>query len=174
MNCKKALNYRMLRKKITLLIIFGFMAVSAAAQDSLPVYKRFPTLPPFKIIKVPDSIVYKKEDLKKKKATIIIVFSPDCDHCQHAAKDLMANSVLFKKTQIIMAAYPPYISILKFYNEYGIAAHANIVMGMDAGYFFSSFYSVRSFPSIFIYDKKGNFVKRFEGSVSFAEIAKAL
>ena len=161
-------------KKLLLLLLIGFIAVSAMAQDSLPVYKRFPTVPPFKIVRVPDSSTYKKDDLKKRKATVIMIFSPDCDHCQHAAKDVLANAVLFKKTQIVMASYAPYQSILNFYNDYGIAGQSNIVMGMDPGYFFGSFYSIRSFPTIIVYDKKGQLVKMFEGSVAFSKIAESL
>ncbi|HSN61321.1 MAG TPA: thioredoxin fold domain-containing protein [Ferruginibacter sp.] len=162
-------------KQSFLLFVFSLLIMFAMAQETaLPVYKRFPTVPPFKIVKVPDSIVYKKENLKKKKATMVIIFSPDCDHCQVATKDLLANAGLFKKVQIVMASSSSYESIRQFYNEYAIAQHPNIIMGMDLGNFFSTFYSIATFPSIFLYDKKGVFVQKFEGSVPFSTIAASL
>ncbi len=162
-------------KQPFLLFVFSFLIMFAVAQETtLPVYKRFPTVPSFKIIKAPDSVVYKKEELKKKKATMVIIFSPDCDHCQMATKDLLANAGLFKKVQIIMASSSPYESILQFYKEYTIAQHPNIIMGMDQGYFFGTFYNITNFPSIFLYDKKGVFVQKFEGSVPFSTIALSL
>jgi thiol-disulfide isomerase/thioredoxin len=154
---------------LCIVIGFGF------SQDPvLPVYKRFPITPPFKIIKVPDSTFYKKEDLKRKKATIIIIFSPDCDHCQHATQDLLANAALFKKVQIIMVSSAPYSTVKKFYFEYGIATFPNIIMGTDPRYFLGTFYQITNFPSFFVYDKKGVFVKAFEGSVPITKIAQAL
>jgi thioredoxin-related protein len=45
---------------------------------------------------------------------------------------------------------------------------------MDPGYFLGTFYHVRSFPALYLYDKKGNFIKAFDGSVPVEEIAAAL
>lgn len=161
--------------KFLLVGISLFVISDVAAQsDSLPIYKKFPGLPPFEIVKVPDSTRFKKDDLKNKKATMFMVFSPDCDHCQHATRDLQEHMDLFRKVQIIMVSSMPYPVIRSFYNEYNIAKFPNIVMGLDAGYFFGTFFSVRNFPSIYLYDKKGRFVKAFEGSVPFSKIAESL
>jgi len=63
-----------------------------------------------------------------------------------------------------------YEFIKKFYDEFKIADYPNITMGRDPGYFFGTFYKVRSFPSIYLYDKKGNFVKKFDGSTPVEQI----
>lgn len=159
---------------ISFLLFFGTACSASAQVDSLPIYKRFPTVPPFKIITLPDSSVFSKDDLKKNKAVIIMVFSPDCEHCQRATKDLQAHAALFKKVQIIMASPLDYTILKKFYDAYNIAAYPNIKMGRDGSYFFGSFFKITFYPSIFVYDKKGNFVQRFEGDVSFAKIAELL
>lgn len=152
-----------------------FVTSSAEAQnDSLPIYKKFPALPPFEMVTIPDSTSFKKADLENKKATMFMVFSPDCDHCQHATRDLQKHMDLFKKVQIVMVSSMPYNIIHSFYDEYAIAKYPNIIMGMDASYFFGTFFSVHNFPSVFLYDKKGLFVKGFEGSVPFTKIAESL
>ncbi len=162
-------------KKIICLVLCSSLFVSAKAQaDSTLIYLRFPTVPPFSIIKVPDSTRFTKDNLQKKKATVIIIFSPDCDHCQHATKELTANIGLFKKTQIVMASSLEYSYLKKFYEEYKIAEHPNIIMGRDPSYFFGTFFRVRSFPAIFVYDKKGNFIQSFDGSVPVEKIAEVL
>ena len=61
-----------------------------------------------------------------------------------------------------------------FYEEYKIADYPNIIMGRDPGYFFGTFYKIRSFPRIFLYDKKGNFVQAFDGNVPIEKIAEFL
>lgn len=162
-------------KKIICLVLCSYLFVSAKAQaDSTLIYLRFPTVPPFSIIKVPDSTRFTKDNLQKKKATVIIIFSPDCDHCQHATKELTANIGLFKKAQILMASSLEYSYLKKFYEEYKIAEHPNIIMGRDPSYFFGTFFRVRSFPAIFVYDKKGNFIQSFDGSVPVEKIAEVL
>jgi thioredoxin-related protein len=62
----------------------------------------------------------------------------------------------------------------KFYDENNIADYPTITMGRDPSYFLGTFYKVRSLPSIFIYNKKGNLVKSFVGSTAVEEIAAAL
>lgn len=162
-------------KKIICLVLCACLYKLAMAQaDSTLIYLRFPTVPPFNIIKVPDSTRFTKDDLSKKRATVIIIFSPDCDHCQQATKELTANIRLFKKAQIVMASSLEYAYLKKFYGEYKIADYSNIIMGCDPSYFLGTFFRVRSFPAIFVYDKKGNFVQSFDGSVPVEKIAEAL
>lgn len=163
-----------MKKIIILFFVICLGKVCIAQADSAAIYLRFPTVPPFSIIKVPDSSKFTKNDLAKRKATLIFIFSPDCDHCQAETKSLIANIKLFKKAEIIMASPLDYTLIKDFYEEYKIADHPNIIMGRDPSYFFGTFYKLRSFPALFLYDKKGNFVKAFDGSVPVTAIAEFL
>ena len=141
--------------------------------DSLP-YLRFPTVPPFKLTKISDSTYFTKDDLKKKTATIVMVFSPDCEHCQEETKEITANIQLFKKTQIVMASPLEYSYLKKFYDEYKIADYPTITMGRDPSYFLGSFYGVKAFPAIFVYNKKGKLVNWFSGSTPLNKILDSL
>lgn len=162
-------------KNIITFIVSICISITIFGQaDSLPIYKRFPEVPPLKLHTVPDSLLFTKDDLHKKKQLLIMVFSPDCDHCQVATRDLLNHIKLFSKAQVIMASSLDFNNILSFYNEYKIADYSNIIMARDPAYFLGSFYSIKNFPSLFLYDKKGKFVKEFEGSVSFEKIAEWL
>ena len=160
--------------------LFLFFLLSVTGQllfaqvDTSLLYLRFPVVPPFSITKVPDSIKFVKDDLKRKTATIIMVFSPDCEHCQHETNELLAHIDLFKNTQIIMASPIDFAAIKKFYIDYRIADYPNIIMGRDPSYFLGTFFHIRSFPALFVYDKKGNFVKAFDGSVPVERVAQEL
>lgn len=153
------------------ILLFSYTASFAQDTDSLPLYKKFPDVPPFMLTTLPDSGIFKKDDLEKKKYTLIMVFSPDCDHCQHATEDLLANINSFKKVQIIMATPLEYRLIIPFYQKYQLANQKNIVVGRDPTYFLGNFYGVRNFPSMYLYDKKGKFVRFIEGTIPFATIA---
>ena len=163
-----------MRKIICVILCCCLGKAVMAQEDSTLLYLRFPIIPPFNITKVPDSTRFTKDDLSKKKATIIIIFSPDCDHCQHTTKEITAHIGLFKKAQIVMASPLEYSYLKKFYEEYKIADYPNIIMGRDAIYYFGTFYHVRSFPAIFVYDKKGNFIKAFDGTAPVEKIAEVL
>jgi thioredoxin-related protein len=163
-----------LKRYLFLLAIVVLSKASVAQIDSTLLYLRFPAVPTFKLINVADSSIFTKNDLKKKKATIIMMFSPDCEHCQAETKELTAHMDLFKKVQIVMASPLDYNYIKKFYEEYKLADYKNITMGRDPSYFLGTFFKIRSFPSIFIYDKKGNYVTSFVGSTPIEQIAAAL
>jgi thioredoxin-related protein len=165
-----------------ILLILCLHYQPAAAQTIEPVtpvkedtalYLRFPVVPPFSIIKVPDSSRFAKADLARKKKTLLIIFSPDCDHCQQETKDIIEAIDKFKKIQIVMASWLPYNEIQKFYTDYNIAAYPNITMGWDKSFFLPPFYKFKSLPFMALYDKKGNLISVFEGNVKMEKLLEA-
>lgn len=162
-------------KKGIILILICFICKAAIAQtDSSALYIQYPEIPPFSIMVAPDSTKFTKADLKKRKPALIIIFSPDCEHCQHETKDLLNNMELFKKLQIIMVSHLDFRSVKKFYVDYKIGDYPNITMGRDGAYMLGTFYKIHTFPTMFLYDKKGHFVKKFEGSIPVKKIAESL
>jgi hypothetical protein len=123
--------------------------------DNRPIYIRFPTIPEFTIYKAPDSTAFSRDNLHKRKA----------GHCQHETDMLLQDINKFKNTQIVMVTYLPYDEMMKFYKIYHIANYPQITMGRDSKFFFPVFFKIQNLPSIFVYDKKGNFKKKFEGDV---------
>ena len=99
----------------TALLCFVFkVSFSQAVDSSRTPYLMDKKLPFFKMM-LTDSSLFYKSNLKKNRATIIIFFSPDCEHCQMETKELTASIKLFKKAQIIMASPLDYIILKKSY-----------------------------------------------------------
>jgi len=164
-----------MKKLIIILVPLLLCLIAAFSQtDSIPLYKKFPNVPPFSIMKTPDSTKFTKDNLIQNVPVIMIVFSPDCEHCQHETEALIKNIDLFKNTQIIMTSPLDYSYLLKFYKDYGIAKCPNITIGRDGSYMLGTFFSIHDFPSIFVYDKNWDLVKSFSGSVRVEKIAAAL
>ncbi len=164
-----------MKRLYILLFTIGFScSVYSQADSTLPVYLRFPVIPQFTIYKAADSTAFTREDLIKKKPTVFIIFSPDCEHCQRETDSLIAHINLFHNSQIVMTTYLAHDLMVKFYHDYKIANHPEIIMGRDAKFFFPIFFRVQSLPAIYVYDKKGKFKKAFEGSVNMTKVAAEL
>jgi len=162
--------------KKSFLYIFLFLIVnrSAAQSSKLESSAKSPDMPAFSITKAPDSTRFERASLQKNKDVIIMVFSPDCEHCQLKIKEIMAHYNLFKNTQIVMVSNLGYLYVKKFYQEFKLAKYPNIVMGMDYKYQLGSFFNIASVPTLFLYNKKGKFVKTFDRNVPVQTIAKSL
>jgi thioredoxin-related protein len=154
-----------------LLLVLAFCTQQLMAQTDTPPYKRFPTLPPFTITQV-DSTKLTKEDLKHQ-PTIIMFFSPDCDHCKHQWEDMKKAMDRLKKYQIVMATYQPFEMMAEFYKTQQIARFRNIKMGRDEKFFLPPFYQINSLPYLALYDKQGKLITTFEGNVKIDKLVKA-
>ena len=138
-----------------------------------PPFKRFPTLPPFHLLKLDSTTYLTKEDVKKNRRTIIMYFSPDCDHCKHQTESILADFSKFKDIEIIMATYQPMEELKQFNEHYRMAEHSNIKMGRDEKFFLPPFYKIRNLPYLALYDKKGNLITTFEGTQKIDTILAA-
>lgn len=156
------------------LFILMIGSISFAQQDSViaPAYKRFPTIPPFKLLG-PDSVtVFTKDDVKKNKAVLLMLFNPECDHCKYETQDIIKNIDAFKKIQIIMATTASITSMKEFYNNLDLGRFKNIQTGRDFQYMLPSFYMIRSLPYLAMYDKKGKLLTTFEGAMKIEDLIK--
>lgn len=163
-----------MKKIIIYILLFLAGNIALAQAGSSLSSAKFPNLPPFTITKVPDSTRFEKANLQKNKAVMIMVFSPDCEHCQQEVKEIIAHIKLFKNVQIVMVSNLGYHYINTFYKEFKIAKYPNIIMGMDYRYLLGSFFNIASLPAIFLYNKNGKFVKAFDRTVPVQKIAAAL
>ena len=156
-----------------MVILVSSFRVSAQA-DNRPPYQQFPTVPPFDVRLVPDSSRFTKHDLKKKRPVMIFLFSPDCDHCHHATTALLAHIDLYKKVQIIMVSSLDFKLVKEFYESFKLADHPEIKVVSDPAYFLGSFFKNTSYPSIYLYNKKGKYIKQYGAEPPFEKIAEEL
>lgn len=155
-------------KKQFLFAILALTSISALSQiDStkLPAYKRFPTLPPVKLLLTDSVGHFSKQDFSKKEPVLIILFNPDCEHCQKETEEILDSMNHFKHIQIIMATMMPFDKMTEFYKKYNLAKYKNIVVGQDTQYFLPVFYMVSNLPYLALYNKKGELITTYEGAV---------
>jgi hypothetical protein len=154
---------------ITLVSVNNF---AQTPKEPAPPYKKTLLIPNFTIANIIDSSKFTNLNFEKGKKTIIIFFGPECGHCTFFAKKMMDSIDLFKNTQILMVSSFDFAKIKKFYEENKLADCPFITCGKDDNYFFISHYGIRSFPSAYVYNSKGKFVKSFESEICIKELAE--
>ena len=160
-------------KTFILLPLFLFAGLSCFSQkDSTiaPPFKRFPTVPPLRLLKVDSTTYFTKNDLKKNEPVLIILFNPDCDHCKHEIEAILNHIDEFKGIQIVMSTMMPFDLMKSFYEKYDLQKFDNIVVGKDVQYILPSFYQIRFMPYLAMYDKKGNLLTTVEGTMKIPDL----
>jgi thioredoxin-related protein len=161
-----------MKKSILFFSILVFVQIGFAQGDSTKApYLRFPNFPPVKLL-MPDSASYfTKDDLPKKSAVMLMLFNPQCDHCQHETEEIIKHIDQFKGIQIVMTTSMLFDSMMTFREKYKLADFKNIVVAQDTHFFLPSYFMIRNLPFLAFYNKKKELISVFEGSMP---IEKAL
>ena len=152
----------------------SFCAVAQQADTTLPPYKRFPTLPPIQLLLSDSTTVFTKADFAKKKPVLLILFSPECSHCQHEAEEFVKHKDDFKDVQIVMATLHPLADMKAFIEKYQLHQLPDIVVGKDLYYLMPSFYNIHNLPYMAFYNAKGNLISGFEGTLPIEKVVAIL
>ncbi len=161
---------------LALLVLFQctfLLAQVTQEQPQLPPFQRFPTIPPFNLLKADSATFLTRADIKKHHLTMIMMFSPECDHCKHQTEDLLGSMKQFQDVEIVMATFQPLSEMRDFYKKYHIDKYPNIKMGRDEKFVLPPFYKIRNLPFLALYDKKGNLITTFEGNQQVDKLLKA-
>lgn len=160
-------------KKISLVLSILCISCVAFAQngyDTVPPYKRFPMVPAFRLLETDSVTLFTKEELKKDKPVLVIVFNPECDHCKHETEEILKHIDDLKKVQIVMAAMGQYAPMKEFYTKYKMSEQSNIKVGQDFQYLLPNFYRIHNLPYLAMYDKKGKLINTFEGTMKIEDL----
>ncbi|HMO33176.1 MAG TPA: redoxin domain-containing protein [Lacibacter sp.] len=138
-------------------------------RDSIPAHLQGLPLPDFKL-ELPDGSAFYTDNLPKNKPVVIILFSPDCDHCREQTRELVDQIHRLRQVQLVMATVLPHDKMKAFYQEFGIGKHRNIVMGRDPLFFFSRYFQSHYIPFTAVYNKKRELVATFDGGVKMEQL----
>ncbi len=128
-----------------------------------PLFLKYPTIPQFTIT-LSNGSSFTRADLKRK-PTLIMLFSVDCEFCKHETEQLISHMEEFKNDQIIMVTPFRVDEMTAYYKNYNISKYPVITMGSDPQrWLTSSFYSLKYFPGLYVYDRNQKLIYHFEGS----------
>lgn len=118
-----------------------------------------------------DGNQFSARNLKGK--NIIIMFQPDCDHCQREAKQIGENINAFKDYQLYFVSSATREELQKFASEYILDKFSNVHFGSTSVNDVINTYGQIETPSIYIYDDR-KLVQKFNGEVEISEVIKHL
>jgi hypothetical protein len=145
------LNDTSMYKKYLGLTIASLLFLFVSAQQ--PAQQNNKTgIAPFSIEQV-NGKIYTYKELNKNIPTVLVYFSPTCDHCKVFLKDLLQHQKELKSKQIVMVTYLPVNELKPFVTEFNLEKYSNIKVGTE-GYSFvvRKYYNVERFPFIAIYN----------------------
>ncbi len=151
----------------------GFSQTNATAEKT-PAYILNPSIPDFTVYTTPDSTAFTQKDLKKNQPTLLMIFSPECGHCQNETREIVKDIDHFKNTQILMVTWLPYSELVSFYKMFKLADYPQITVAYDKKDFFLPYYEVQMYPKLVVYDKKGKYVNSFSGNIQLEDVLKAM
>jgi thiol-disulfide isomerase/thioredoxin len=116
---------------------------------------------------------FSNTQIPKTKYTCIIIFSPDCSHCQEEAAELTKNADKFKSVFFIWNSYKEMAEIKAFATKYGLDKQSNVVIGKDPEFSIPVFFRPRMTPFVALYEK-GQLLKVYEQGVKVPELLKII
>jgi hypothetical protein len=166
-------------KKVTTLlsvcIVSLFASMSLLAQENIDPNAPFlkdKNMPKF-TLNLTTGKTFNNTQIPKTKYTCIIIFSPDCSHCQDEATELTKNADKFKSVFFIWNSYKEMADIKAFATKYGLDNQSNVVVGRDPEFSIPVFFRPRMTPFVALYEK-GQFLKVYEQGVKVPELLKII
>ena len=108
-----------------------------------------------------------------KENTILILFQPDCDHCQREAKEIRENLDSFKNYSLYFISADQRAAVEKFGKDYDLIGHTNVYFALTTVDDVLKNFGAIPAPSVYIYgDQK--LVQKFNGEVTIDRILQAI
>ena len=159
-----------MKRPFFLVFFLTILIISFGQNQPDPPYKRFPTLPPLKLLLTDSTTIFTEKQLKKDHPMFLMIFSPDCEHCQKETEELIDMIDSFKNIQIVMASFMPVDKIRTFYYNYRLDRFPNIIAGYDMQHILPTYYRISYTPFLAFYDRKGNLIDGIQGALPMNKV----
>ncbi|HMK03914.1 MAG TPA: hypothetical protein VK489_06980 [Ferruginibacter sp.] len=160
--------------KNLLIFIFILNSIPAFSQaDTTAPYLKTRSLPNFSLLTT-DSVAFSQNILDNTKNTIIMLFNPECEHCQEQLELLLSMPALLQTTQIVLSSIETHEKNRIFYNKFHLEKYPSVYLGKDHKYFFGGYFRPKTIPVLALYDKQRHLLLLNQGNMKKKQIEKAL
>ena len=108
-------------------------------------------------------------NLKPGKRTMLMIFSPQCEHCAYTIDSLKRNAAMFKNTQFVLVAEDRNKQYMKdFIRKADIGSHPLFKnTGTEKGNLIYYIYNYQVLPQVNFYNSNNKLEKSFTGTAPF-------
>lgn len=161
-------------KRLPLILFLLVIAVKGFSQyDTIAPCLKTKTLPQFSLLSI-DSVAFTQDKLDTGKFTILMLFNPECEHCQKQMERFLSMTEFYGPVQLVLISIETLENTRHFYNRYHLQYYPFIHIGKDHQRFFISYFRAQTIPVLAFYDKKKSLVFFNQGDASENEIREAL
>ncbi|OQP54315.1 hypothetical protein A4H97_22795 [Niastella yeongjuensis] len=111
-----------------------------------------PPLPPFHLLLLDSVTDLNTNDIPKGRPSVLVFFSPDCDHCQKQTESMLAHMDSLSAVNFYFITIDPFDRMQVFNSVYKLERYPNITVGKDYTFFFPYHYKGAQPPYNAIYD----------------------
>ena len=170
---KKLIKTVLITLVVIVLSFLGYEIYAKIVQKQ-KIAQQIKRMPEFYFYKPGTNNVFTEADLKPNKATLIINFHPECEHCTYEAEIISKQASDFEQYQLLFISYADTQQIKTFANKHQLTGYRNITFLEDKDMVFDDISGKSGVPTSFIYDKNGKLVKQFLGEVKVEALLKYL
>lgn len=162
-------------KKTLLFSGFLFLVSLAVAQaDTSKPYIKNPQLPGISLMGN-DSVSFPlQQKIAAGKPVLLMLFNPECGHCQKQFDLLAADPDLASHLQVVLIS----VTTLKMNREFAeknhIGKYPSVLMGQDYKGFCMNFFQPRTIPTLVLYNASGQFTGIHYGNLEKKELEEFL
>lgn len=150
------------------------LSIAAFSQaDTAAPYLRTKLRPSFNLLAL-DSAVFNQSVLKENTTTAIMLFNPECGHCQDQLKVFLSMPEFASKVQLLLSSTETLAKIKLFCDKFHLEKYPNIFIGKDHKYFFGGFFQPKTIPVLAVYNAANKLVFFNQGNVSRKQLQKIL
>jgi thiol-disulfide isomerase/thioredoxin len=151
-------------KKIVSSLIFSFLGIAL-------LFAQPTALPNFKFNAVSGG-VFTKANLKPGLATVVILFSPDCEHCQQQAQWIREGAAKFQNNvQFMWVSFEENVELIRsFPGKFLSGVKTPMYFLHDPNLEFDKYFGDSQVPTILVYDSKGQLAKAFRSEVEVEKL----
>lgn len=102
----------------------------------------------------------------------LILFQPDCDHCQREAEDIRRNIDGFKEFELYFISSAPIEEVIQFARQYDLEKWEQVHLATTTVPEILRSFGPIDAPSIYLYGEDGKLIQSFNGEVAIEVVLK--
>lgn len=167
----------MVKRQITALILIGLITVlsncgRSNSDNSKPQTEALSPVNdlPMMVVTLLDGSKLNLREVKGK--AILIIFHPDCDHCQREARQIQENLMAFGKNKLYFISSDPIEEIANFAFNFALVDKPNVLFCQTSMEQILDSFGPIDTPSLYIYSGEQSLIKAFNGETEIGAVFK--